>query len=200
MSKNGKWGEQSVESVTRRLFGAIEQGRLDKVKELISQGASLTEKIDNSTAIELATSLHALEEDVNKKGKLNQIIKTLNRPVGRGSGISEVEELFDAITNSDLAEVNRITSGALRGNAMRVQIDGLYPVQRALLKEATMDKLDPQKVAAKKIREIIEKKSKSVGIEVGPNGVIDSKKQGSHAADFENRKGQQKRRGESPGR
>ena len=90
----------------------------------------------------------------------------------KGSSILPIEGLFAAITDGDLQGVR---SSINRGANMRIKIDGMYPVQRAMLAEAMIDERDPRKIDIRKILTLIEEKSKTQGLVYEGQNLVDKR-------------------------
>lgn len=72
-----------------------------------------------------------------------------------------IENLFDAIAEVDL---NKVKLSIRRGANVKIKIDGKYPIQSAMLVNASMERIDPKKIYSKQILDLIEEKSKAAGI------------------------------------
>ncbi len=90
----------------------------------------------------------------------------------KDSGLAPIEDLFNAITDGNLEAVE---SAIKRGANMRIKMYGMYPIQRAMLADAMVEKLDPRKIHIGKILTIIEEKSKQQGLVYEGQNLIDKK-------------------------
>jgi len=85
------------------------------------------------------------------------------------TGLTPIEDLFDAISEGDIDKVN---TSIKNGASMRIKINGMYPLQRAMLAEGMVDEKDSKK-DMNKIFSIIEEASKAVGIVYEGQNIVD---------------------------
>lgn len=90
----------------------------------------------------------------------------------KSSGLTPIEDLFNAITDGDL---DGVKVAIKRGANIRIKIDGMYPIQRAMLAEAMVDERDPKKIDIRRILTLIEEKSKQQGLVYEGQNLVDKR-------------------------
>jgi len=94
------------------------------------------------------------------------------------SDLSKIEELFNAISSArsddDVKKIQKMAEG-IGGKGMKIKIAGLYPLQRAMLRDALLEDIDPVKIYSGKVLDTIEAESKKVGIIIEGGSVVDKR-------------------------